>query len=217
LGDRVVVGAKNLGNRTLNTIDNWRYEARSWISDKFPGLGEPEFAGIGNGLERPTPRPMQSVPERNQPMRMEGNGPDGGTPLETKPTAVDEAERMNPHDIRFTQDTVSTNFSDGGTITDVVNQLRNGKLSADEFPTIRTVEHNGKIYSLDNRRLSAFKAAQIEDIPIQRLDLSNPAVRAEFLKKFKPINDGWNNVVVPATGRAEARRLLREFGKYAPN
>ncbi|MEQ1904914.1 MAG: hypothetical protein ABL888_12070 [Pirellulaceae bacterium] len=127
------------------------------------------------------------------------------------------AGRMNPRDIRFTQDTVSPNFSDGGTLSDVVNQLRRGQLSADDFPTIRVVEHNGKLYSLDNRRLTAFKAAQLDDIPVQRLDLADPAVKAEFLKKFKPINDGLNNVVVPKVGRADARRILREFGKYDSN
>jgi hypothetical protein len=77
LGDHAVVGAKDFGNRTLNAIDNIGYEVRSWLSDKFPRLGEPELAGIGR--ERPTPRPMQSVPERNQPMPMQANheGPQG--------------------------------------------------------------------------------------------------------------------------------------------
>ncbi len=93
--------------------------------------------------------------------------------------------------LRFTQDTVSSNFSDGGTLTDVVNQLRRGQLSPDDFPTIRIVEHNGKLYSLDNRRLAAFKAAQLDEIPVNRLDLADPAVKAEFLKKFNPVNDGF--------------------------
>jgi hypothetical protein len=126
-------------------------------------------------------------------------------------------ERANPADIRFTQDTVSPNFSKGGTLTNAVNRLRSGKLSADDFPAIRVVEHNGKLYSLDNRRLSAFKAAQLDDIPIQRLDLADSVVRSEFLKKFNPINDGLYNIVVPKAGRAFARSVLREFGRYGRN
>jgi hypothetical protein len=240
LSNHALVAAKNWGNRALNAADHWGYEAQNWLGHKFPSVfGEPEFAGIGGGLERPTPRPMMQMPEKQQPLRMNANNPEGqgqvpgtsttsgktsqshtpeasSTPT-TKSTTAEEAERISPHKIRFSQDTVSPNFSNGGTLTDVVGQLRSGKLSADQFPTIRVVEHNGKLYSLDNRRLSAFKAAQLEDIPIQRLDLSDPAVRAEFLKKFKPINDGWNNVVVPAAGRAEARRILREYGKYDSN
>lgn len=100
----------------------------------------------------------------------------------------------------------------------LVNRLRRGgDLTADDFPTIRVVEHNGNLYSLDNRRLTAFKAAQLDDIPVQRLDLADPAVKAEFLRKFRPIIDGRMNVVVPTSGREDARKILREFGKYDSN
>jgi hypothetical protein len=127
------------------------------------------------------------------------------------------AERMNPRDIRCTQDTVSPNFSDGGTLSDAVNQLRSGTITADSFPAIRVVEHNGKVYSLDNRRLTIFNAAEQDSVPIKRLSLSAPDVKAEFLKKFRPINDGQNIIVVPSKGRAAARAILREAGKYDPN
>lgn len=71
--------------------------------------------------------------------------------------------------------------------------------------------------SLDNRRLTVFKAAQVDSVPVQRLSLSDPAVQAEFLKKFKPINDGNMIIVVPSAERAAARKLLREYGKYGSN
>ncbi|WP_209725729.1 MULTISPECIES: LysM peptidoglycan-binding domain-containing protein [Asticcacaulis] len=127
------------------------------------------------------------------------------------------AARMNPRDIRFTQDTVSPNFSDGGTINDAVAQLRNGAVSADDFPAIRLVEHDGKLWSLDNRRLVAFNAAQLDNIPVKTLDMSDPSVRAEFLKKFRPVNDGKNIVVVKAGDRSAARTVLRENGVYGEN
>ena len=123
------------------------------------------------------------------------------------------AEVADPRGIRFTQDTVSPNFSDGGTLTDAVRQLRSGQITAADFPTIRVVERNGQLFSLDNRRLTAFKAAQLDEVPVQRLNLSDPAVQKEFARKFRPVNGGLNNVVVPSAGRAEARRVLREFGK----
>ena len=124
---------------------------------------------------------------------------------------------MNPRDIRFTQDTVSPNFSDGGNISDTINQLRTGQISVNDFPTIRTVNYDGNVWTLDNRRLAVFSAAQVDEIPVQMLDLSDPAVNAEFLKKFNPINDGQNVVVVPSSGRAAARAVLREHGVYGPN
>jgi hypothetical protein len=131
--------------------------------------------------------------------------------------AFSETLRLNPRDIRFTQDTVSPNFSDGGHISDTINQLRTGQISADEFPTIRVVNYDGNVWTLDNRRLTVFSAAQVEHIPVQMLDLSDPVVNAEFLKKFHPINDGQNVVVVPSSARAAARAVLREYGAYGPN
>jgi hypothetical protein len=132
-GDNVVVGAKNLGNRTLNTIDNIGYEARSWLSDKFPGFGEPELAGIGNGLERPTPRPMQSVPERNQPMRMEGNGPDGPESGYDRvyPSATDKPRGM-PMDLeevraRYGEDGVNTVERTHGKADEIASAYRANK------------------------------------------------------------------------------------------
>jgi hypothetical protein len=76
------------------------------------------------------------------------------------------------------------------------------------------VEHNGSLVTLDNRRLAAFQNAGIESIPTQRLSLSDPAVAAEFAKKYNPINGGNIIVVTPnASGRGAAESLLRQYGK----
>src|SRR5262249_49239293 len=131
------------------------------------------------------------------------------------PDRANNIERMSPNGIRFTQDTVSPNFSDGGTISDAVRGLRQGVLRVDDFPPIRVVEYKGNLYTLDNRRLTVFKAAQVDEIPVRRVELDDPGIRAEFLKKFNPIEGGTKNVVVTSSGRAEARRLLREYGKYS--
>lgn len=124
-----------------------------------------------------------------------------------------EFYRVNPSQIRFTQDTVSPNFSDGGTLNEAIQYLRAGKELVTKYPTIRVVKYNGNYYSLDNRRLTVFKAAQVNEIPVQLLDLNDPAVRNEFLKKFHQVNGGLNNVVVPAAEMGSARKVLREHGK----
>ncbi|WP_420998314.1 hypothetical protein ACKI2N_031970 [Cupriavidus sp. 30B13] len=143
--------------------------------------------------------------------------PDNATSSAVDAGAFPQSLRMNPRDVRFTQDTVSPNFSDRGTISDTINQLRNGQISAEDFPAIRTVNYGGNVWTLDNRRLAVFSAAQVDDIPVRMLNLSDPAVNAEFLKKFNPINDGKNVVVVPSAGRAAARAVLRDYGMYGPN
>jgi hypothetical protein len=51
------------------------------------------------------------------------------------------------------------------------------------------VEFEGNLYSLDNRRLAAFKLLDI-DVPVLIEDLSNPAILAEFTRKFSTITEG---------------------------
>ena len=44
----------------------------------------------------------------------------------------------------------------------VVQELKNGTLSPDDFPPIRIFKKDGKIYTLDNRRLKVFQDAGIK-------------------------------------------------------
>ncbi len=80
-------------------------------------------------------------------------------------------------DIRFTQSTASPNFSKGGTVNDTIQGLRTGKVTPQDIPTIRVVEHNGKLYTLDNRRLVAFQNAGVKEIPIRRVSLRDLSAR----------------------------------------
>jgi hypothetical protein len=120
----------------------------------------------------------------------------------------------NPLEIKFSQPTVSLNFSSNGTINDLIAGLRNGTVQVSDVPPIRVVEYNGQLVTLDNRRLLAFQAAGIKEIPIQQLSLSDPVVQRDFLRKYNPIEGGNIIVVTPnAAGRADAEELLREYDK----
>jgi hypothetical protein len=144
LSDRAVVGAENWGNRALNAADHWGYEAQNWMSQKFPGVfGEPELAGIGNGLERPTPRPMQSVPERQQPLKMENHSPEGrgagtsgkGTTPQSEPsiekTTTNEPAIVKPKnldELRVVNPKKTGDFSDisGKSVQEVLSRVPEG-------------------------------------------------------------------------------------------
>ena len=120
---------------------------------------------------------------------------------------------VNPSSIKFSQPTVSQNFSSNGTINNTIAGLKNGSIKPGNIPAIRVVERNGELITLDNRRLLAFQAAGV-NVPIQRVSLSNPSIAAEFAKKFNPVNGGQNIVVTPnAAGRSAAEAVLREHGK----
>jgi hypothetical protein len=121
----------------------------------------------------------------------------------------------DPFNIKYTQATASPNFSEGGhTITSTVADLKTGKITPDDLPTIKVVKYKGKWWSLDNRRLVAFKQAGVKEIPIQKVSLKDPAILREFQKKFNPI-DGIGDwiVITPRKGRELTEKVLREYGK----
>ena len=131
-------------------------------------------------------------------------------------TMVDPAalESTSPRLVRFTQPTITQRFSSGQTLVETAEALRSGNLAAADLPAIRVVEHQGSLYTLDNRRLAVFQSAGLPAIPIQRLSLSDPAVMREFLLKFNPVNAGQNIVIKQnASARGAAEAVLRQYGK----
>src|SRR5437764_838381 len=94
--------------------------------------------------------------------------------------------RMPPDRIRFTQRSISFRFRDGRTIGDLADGLKSGTINPESVPPIRLFELNGKYYTLDNRRLEAFRRARV-DIPYRMAS-------AEEVKtddwKFSTTSDG---------------------------
>lgn len=136
--------------------------------------------------------------------------------------AAAHLERMNPSDLRFTQATASPNFSSGPseTITDMVQGFR-ANPNAAESVTLDVVEYQGKLYSLNNRRLVALQAAEVQGVAVRRLNLADEAVRRRFEKQVRDglIEDG--RKIIIESGRkaqAEARRWAAKYGvlKYLP-
>ena len=93
---------------------------------------------------------------------------------------------IDPKQVRFSQDSISYKFKDGGTIDDLAKGLQNGKISVDEVPPKRLVQRNGEIYTLDNRRLAAFQQAGVE-VPYR---MATPQEIAKDAFKFTTANEG---------------------------
>ena len=121
--------------------------------------------------------------------------------------------RANPSELRFSQPTASPNFSDGGTINDTIRALQNG-LSPDSIPTIRIFERNGIWFTIDNRRLAAFIAARVDDIPVIRITKSNADIARKIKERFDPIDGiGEMIVIVAKKGRKSSLATLSKHGK----
>jgi hypothetical protein len=123
----------------------------------------------------------------------------------------------DPADIRFSQPIVSPFFDNGKRLDDAIANLRANPGTADAYPAIRVVRHQGILWTLDNRRLVVFQAAGIKQIPVQEVSLSDPKIRDEFFGtstkrgKFNPIRDGTVVVVTVRKTRPEALRLLESY------
>ena len=77
------------------------------------------------------------------------------TMLAAETTTIDAAS------VRFSQSSISRNFSTGGTIDDLAAGLRNGSINPANIPPIRLIEQDGNLFSLDNRRLWSFQQAEV--------------------------------------------------------
>ena len=67
---------------------------------------------------------------------------------------------VDPCAVRFTHDRISPSFRDGTPLDSTIVQLFKGQLWHKKIPSIEIVEHNGKWYSLSNRRLYVFRVVR---------------------------------------------------------
>ncbi len=103
---------------------------------------------------------------------------------------------MDPFRVRFSQDSIRDVFRDGSTIDDLAEGLRSGKIRAEEVPPLRLLEKDGLYFTLDNRRLAAFRRANLP-VPWRRATAGEVAAEAW---KFTTTNQG-----VSVRVRGEAR------------
>lgn len=76
------------------------------------------------------------------------------------------------------------------------------------------VQYDGKLFSLDNRRLATFHHAGVEDIPIEMVSLKNQKVYERFIERFDPIDgEGLDIIFATSKQRESAQQLLLDYGK----
>ncbi|MEK6153140.1 RHS repeat-associated core domain-containing protein [Flavobacteriaceae bacterium 3-367] len=95
--------------------------------------------------------------------------------------------KIDPSKIKFSQNSISAEFKDGGKVKDLTKGLEDGSINADDIPSIRITEKDGKIFTLDNRRLKAFQDAKV-DINFKKVDFKD--LSKNDLKKFTTKNGG---------------------------
>jgi hypothetical protein len=111
--------------------------------------------------------------------------------------AVEEQQAVwttEARNLRFTQDSISARFQDGRSVSGLIEDVKVGRVSTAEIKPIRIFERDGKIFSLDNRRLYVFQEAGVP----ARVRWATPAeVAKEAPFKMTTTNGGASIVIRP--------------------
>ena len=110
------------------------------------------------------------------------------------PKLIGQNGYIDPKQVRFTQDSIASHFKDGRSIYQLIDELKSGKKTADDIKPIRVFERNGKIWSLDNRRLYVFQQAGVK-IRWEKADPNVVRREARKDRKWTTKNDGKSVVV----------------------
>jgi hypothetical protein len=95
-------------------------------------------------------------------------------------------DTIDPNRVRFSQNSIRATFRDGGSIDQLAEGLRSGSVNAEDVAPIRLFERDGKLFTLDNRRLEAFRRAGVR-VPYR---MATPEEVQEESWKFTTQNEG---------------------------
>ncbi|MFE6072513.1 RHS repeat domain-containing protein [Streptomyces sp. NPDC056525] len=133
----------------VNWWEGFRSLLRKVLGDGSP---EPEYSC--------PPGPIACEPRRNElPLLPFGANPRGPRPGPAGLVGLPAAGSISPKAVRYSQDSIKGSFKDGQSFGRAIDDLKAGRTTANDFPAIRIFEKEGKIYTLDNRRLYVFKEA----------------------------------------------------------
>ena len=95
----------------------------------------------------------------------------GGAQLKGKGTACEAVESgsntVNPKDVNFMQSSIK-NLTGEHTVLGNAEALKNGTLQATDSPEIQIWQDvDGKLWTLDHRRLAAFRIAELDSVPFR--------------------------------------------------
>ena len=98
---------------------------------------------------------------------------------------------IDPFEVRFSQKSVNRRFRDGRTIEELADGLRTGRVRSEDVLPIRLVQRGSHLFTLDNRRLEAFRRAA-RDVAYR---MATPAEIDAERWKFTTTNGGISVVV----------------------
>ncbi|MFJ1702331.1 RHS repeat-associated core domain-containing protein [Kitasatospora sp. NPDC088346] len=107
---------------------------------------------------------------------------------------------ISPFALKFMQSSVSRASGDGYSVFETARSLQTGELAVEDLPTIRIVQLDDGLWTLDHRRLLSFQMAKVEQIPYVLVDRNDPAIAREIKKKFTTTGDGTSILIKNTNG-----------------
>lgn len=127
-------------------------------------------------------------------------------------------QRLRPGNIRFTQDSVGSRFTDGRFVSDTFHQLLDGRISVDDIPAIETVVDGGEWWAVTgNRRLYVFRLLEtlgvVQTIPVDVMSMGSYDVRRRFGDRKTTPCEGRTIEMRQSEAERRINQAIREWQK----
>ena len=73
-----------------------------------------------------------------------------------------DCKTIDPTKVRFSQSSIKSTFANDGGLDELAQGLKNGTIDPASISPIRLLERDGQMFTLDNRRLEAFRRAGVK-------------------------------------------------------
>ena len=102
----------------------------------------------------------------------------------TRVRALLNSVKVRSNEVLFSQDTGFANFSDGRWVAQTMREILSGQLDPASLPLLRVVKaEDGRLFSLDNRRLYCFQECGVSWINVEIRADKNGEVNEEYMCK----------------------------------
>ncbi len=151
-----------------------------------------------NGPILPMPMALEAAP-LEEAVSVAGQVAEDAVASFSQETSANQAAgtltKMPASQIKFTQSSISWATKNGVPLDTLTDEIANGKFEG----SIRVVKLLDQVYSIDNRRLAAFKLLDM-DVPVKFVDLSDPDILYTFVEHFTtPVSVNGEYILVRGT------------------
>ena len=129
-------------------------------------------------------------------------GREGAKHAMKAPSTDYECFSVQPNEIFFTHNEIYRTFHDTGlTLDETLYMIKTGELHPDDLPSIRVTEFQGKLFTLDNRRLfvlrvaAAWEKCSPEGVTVKFIPFNDPLLQEEVTSADGKFTDSRFKVV----------------------